>query len=590
MAKYKNPLTGEWENLSVAVAMAGGGGVGVSVKSYGAKGNGITNDTVAFKNALAENRVVFVPGGKYILSDTIRIGENSKLELSQDTVLEFTQTDKDCIEMPRLSNLAGNHATINVPYTFNAKVICASTEVDTGAGNEFPVEPFEKWSPQWSMSRYVTDINICKAEHRGFHYSVDGDCYGTALYIYAKSNFLWGIDMSGIRIAGGFTYGIHILNELQADGSYQWNHDMRLEAVIDACENGVVAENCNNAHLAVTIQPRRALKADGATYVPYAKHGIKLNNCLSCDLSQAVVWDWNSTQTLYGTNEEYKFLALYGDCAGTILNDFSYYQQADVRLRIYTNLASNLEKITILQEPFTRWFKPVDGEPYFFDGRVNKKLMLTTDKFYTEQMEFIENPDGYYTYEEDFTDVKAPYTHGKWFSPQTLEFYTSNTDIWIEPKEFKNGDVVRIRGINFESGAHPFICFWNKSDGIYKGVFNMASLIKNGYTGSLTSSAGTYEWDNVTYTLTIRFNSTGSASFCDTYKFSINGTYASGYNADKVVLTLNEEIEYNAIWHGEPKRMDESIYAQNVFLKAPNGTGYKLTVGNDGTVRAEAVN
>jgi hypothetical protein len=35
--------------------------------------------------------------------------------------------------------------------------------------------------------------------------------------------------------------------------------------------------------------------------------------------------------------------------------------------------------------------------------------------------------------------------------------------------------------------------------------------------------------------------------------------------------------------------MDESIFAQNVYLKSPNGTGYKLTVGNDGTVKAEAI-
>lgn len=583
--KYKDPLTREWINTG------GYGGTsyvnGVSVKKYGAKGDGVTDDTVAFQTALAENRVVLVPGGTYVLSATLTIGSNSELELSQDTVLNFTQTDSNGIEMKRLANLCGNHATINVPYAFAANVIHISTENDNGDATD-AVPPFTRWSPQWKMSRYITDVNICKADYRGFHYSVDGDCYGNALYINCNESddfkYMWGVTMSGIRIAGGFVNGIYIHNEGTA-----WNHDMRIEAVIDACETGVLAENCNNMHLDVTFQPRRALNTDGVTYVPYAKWGIKLVDCLSADLSQAAIWDWNSTNTLYGTNEEYKFLALYGECAGTILNDFSYYQQADVRLRIYTDTESNLEKITILQEPFTRWFKPIDNEPYFYDGNANKKLMLATDKFYAEQMEFIHTADGYYTYEEDFNNVKEPYQDGTRFNPATGAMEASSNAIFMEAREFSVGDVIRIRGINYANGLYPFMCFFNKSDGSYKGVFNFGTLISGGTSGSLTSSAGTYEWDASTYTLTVRFDNTNSAAMCEAYTFSIGGTYASGYDADSVILTVNEEIDYTAVWHGKPRRIEESIYAQNVYLSSPNGTGYKITVADDGTLSAEVI-
>jgi hypothetical protein len=67
-----------------------------------------------------------------------------------------------------------------------------------------------------------------------------------------------------------------------------------------------------------------------------------------------------------------------GNCSGTILNDFLYYEHstADIRDLIYTDTASNLEKITILQEPFTRWFKPIEGEPYFYNGLDNKKILI----------------------------------------------------------------------------------------------------------------------------------------------------------------------------------------------------------------------
>jgi hypothetical protein len=49
--------------------------------------------------------------------------------------------------------------------------------------------------------------------------------------------------------------------------------------------------------------------------------------------------------------------------------------QYDIRDLIYTDTPSNLEKITILQEPFTRWFKPVDNKPCFFNGDTTEELV-----------------------------------------------------------------------------------------------------------------------------------------------------------------------------------------------------------------------
>ncbi|MBQ7939453.1 MAG: hypothetical protein IJ281_03655, partial [Clostridia bacterium] len=61
---------------------------------YGAAGDGATDDTEAFRQALAENRIVHVPGGRYVLSDTLVVRANCCLELSQDTVLEFVNEEK----------------------------------------------------------------------------------------------------------------------------------------------------------------------------------------------------------------------------------------------------------------------------------------------------------------------------------------------------------------------------------------------------------------------------------------------------------------------------------------------------------------
>lgn len=369
----------------------------VDPQIYGAKGDGSTDDTTAFTNALANNRKVYVPGGTYKLTSGIVIRDNCELELAQDAVLNFTQTSGNCITLNMSSSLKGNHATINVPYAFSGNVIYADTATTTDVNT---VPPFAKWSPQWKSGRYITDINICKADSRGFHYSVNGDTNGTAVYLSADGNktltYMWGVNYSGLRIAGGFKYGIRAVNF--NDG---WNHEMRIEAFIDACEIGVSLEKCNNAYISAAIQPRRAYTT-AEVYLPYAKHGIELINSRNIDLSGSRVWDWNATNTLWTNGGEYQHIALKGNCSGLILNDFLYYEQStiDIRDLIYTDTASNLEKITILQEPFTRWFKPIEGEPYFYNGLDNKKILIEGDLDPYFQTDAIKN----------YTDVLATAT------------------------------------------------------------------------------------------------------------------------------------------------------------------------------------
>ena len=381
-------ISHEWDGTVLTVTSASGTssvdlkgepgcGIGISVMEYGAKGDGETDDTEAFQTALTGNRVLYVPGGTYVLSGGIVIGDNCRLELAQDAVLEFTNTEGNCITLGMLSTLAGNHATVKVPYAFSGNVLYAysndHTEADIRA-----VPPFSKWDPQWKTGRYVTDLNICKADSRGFHYSEDGTCSGTAVYISADytaglSTFMWGVHYSGLRIAGAFSYGIRAVNI--DDG---WLHEMRMDAFIDACEIGVSLEDCKNTYISAVIQPRQAYSTDGV-YTAYAKHGIQLIRSKNTDLSGSRIWDWNSTNTLYTEGGEYQHISMIGNCSGTILNDYMYHDYGDTRSRIYTDTATNLETLTILQEPITRWFKPINGDPYFSDGSTETKLVTRTE-------------------------------------------------------------------------------------------------------------------------------------------------------------------------------------------------------------------
>ena len=141
------------------------------VMDYGAKGDSKTDDTKAFQDALAENRVVYVPSGTYVLSDTLVIRENCCLELSQDTVLKFTQTSGNCIEMRGSAVLRGNHAVISAAFGLTGNVISMDTSLDGVPHNSIP--PYEKACPQWKRQRFVYDVNIIKPNSEGFNRPLD---------------------------------------------------------------------------------------------------------------------------------------------------------------------------------------------------------------------------------------------------------------------------------------------------------------------------------------------------------------------------------------------------------------------------------
>lgn len=560
-------------------------GKAVTPERYGAKGDGSTDDTVAFQTALAENRVVFVPGGTYKLSDTLLIRENCCLELSQDTVLNFTQTAKNCIEMKRLANLEGNHATIFVPYTFNANVIHASTDVDSDGGNNANVPPFTKWDPQWKMSRYVTDINICKTDSRGFHYSVDGDCYGTAVYIKCDKNdpvtFMWGVNMSGLRIAGGFTYGIRIRNEGTA-----WNHDMRIEAVIDACETGVSVENCHMVHLAAAIQPRRAYSMS-EVYSNYAKNGIKLVDSHNVDLSQSFVWDWQHART---DSPEYTHIAMYGNCYGVVLNEPRYYESSvDVRESIYTDAPSNLEKMIILQEPITRWFKPQDNEPYFFNGNAEKRLALKeeideyfqTDRVpgYTDALATATDTDGsvyngigYHKFAGSMGSDGFTYADG------SVGYYGHTGFI-----PCKAGDTLYFKNFDFQlvTSLKDGWCRAHLYDANFNHIAqNSIYAIINGSTtayftgGSVTDDGGT---------LVVNAEQTNAAYARFSFRDEMFGI--------DPVISVNEPIEYAQ--HGflaDSIKVKAENVIGNTVLTSPSGKKFVLSVSDNGQITATPIN
>lgn len=448
----------------------------ISVKDCGAKGDGTTDDSDAFIAALSQNRMVYVPEGTYKLSKTLTIEENCQLELAQSAVLNFIQTTIPCIIMQKSSFLNGNHATIFVPYTFASNVIQCKTSddvVDTDF-NPAATPPWGKWDPQWKYTRYITNINICKPDYRGFHYLVNkNECAGTALHLSCyedRVKFMWGVNISGVRVAGAFSYGLYIYNEGSA-----WNHDARIELFTQACETGAYIENCNNLHLAATIQASTGMQANG-TYFPYAKNGIKLVNSHNVDLSSCCVWDWYQYSaevppTLYSkdpsTYYQYTHICLIGDCHGLILGDFLEWEMTEnLKSLIYTDTPSNFEKMSIVQEPIDKWFKNLNSDPIFFDGFNNRQLITQDDLNLYFKSEVIKN---FKDVLQESIDVNGQlysdtgYKMGKRINGQGVEedlsgFYygvTGYIPLNIAERNLQNGDFLTINMFHFHLKNSP---------------------------------------------------------------------------------------------------------------------------------------
>jgi len=65
------------------------------IKDYGAKGDGVTDDTIAFKSAIATGLPVYVPPGTFLVSDTLQLQNSIKF----DGQIKMTNYKKTCLEV-----------------------------------------------------------------------------------------------------------------------------------------------------------------------------------------------------------------------------------------------------------------------------------------------------------------------------------------------------------------------------------------------------------------------------------------------------------------------------------------------------------
>lgn len=327
-----------------------------TVKDYGAKGDGSTDDTTAFQNALAVGGVIEVPAGTYVLSDNIEVKPGSELRMSCGTVLKTSGQ----VILDSWAKISGG--IIRVPYNFTSSAVLIDHNSSSPNFSGFATTPVLR------HGRTISDLTILKsASASSDHTLPETTSYIAGNGVEIKSSYpLWNVEID-VNVAGGFDKGIYV----HADSS--WHHDMLLSGVIEACRIGVYLDNVNNAFIDAIIQPKAA-----ANGTKYAENAIYLKNSKNCAMLKSRLWDWGELETLWTSYNQYQQIAMIGECAGMILNDLGYNSSSmDVRYRIYTDTAKNLETLIVLQEPITKWFKSKDYKPYFNCGELfDKKLVL----------------------------------------------------------------------------------------------------------------------------------------------------------------------------------------------------------------------
>lgn len=117
----------------------------VTPQMYGAKGDGVTDDTEAFQKALAENDSVFVPTGNYLISDTLDISYKKSLvsDDGQKATILYNGSDS-VVSLGRLSVFRNINITVLKAFS----------------GTIFDTNNYDKKSGETGLGSRVEHVNV----------------------------------------------------------------------------------------------------------------------------------------------------------------------------------------------------------------------------------------------------------------------------------------------------------------------------------------------------------------------------------------------------------------------------------------------
>jgi parallel beta-helix repeat protein len=217
---------------------------GVSVKTYGALGDGITNDTFAIQKALSQNENVFIPEGTYMIDPTksLVLQSNQTLVLSPSAIL----------------------AAIPCDYSFTSVIKIAKVKNVTVTGGHIIGEgashsgAIGEWGHGIFIADGASDVTVKDI--------VTSDCWGDGVYIGCGQNIVKNVTLENVISYGNRRQGLSITNAedvLINNCIFSDSYNKRPGIDLEPCDNCTVKD--------ITINNTKCINNSGC--------GIQLMGC-----------------------------------------------------------------------------------------------------------------------------------------------------------------------------------------------------------------------------------------------------------------------------------------------------------------------
>jgi hypothetical protein len=234
---------------------------GVNIKDFGAVGDGITDDTKAFRNAIAKcgtNKAVYLPPGKYRITDTIQVkksGVSIRGDKKKPSVLYFTKGIEELY--PRY-----NLTIHQTPWSWSGGMLLFAGDISDSGVEDLTIQfPDSTWAGHNFHERGYNAVGFSQKAHNGWIKNVrlvGGDqgiwIERTAHHITADNITIDEGPIRGALIMNGHTaidvYGGHcIFQNFVINAKYQ--HDLSVESIMsnhNIFRNGKGRDICIDHH------------------------------------------------------------------------------------------------------------------------------------------------------------------------------------------------------------------------------------------------------------------------------------------------------------------------------------------------------
>lgn len=390
----------------------------VNLKSLGVKGDGVTDETAAIQKAIDEHATIYVPMGRYLVTDTIRLRPDTVIIGLHPSMTQFDLKD----DSPDFQGVGGPRALLEAPQ--GGHNIVTGIGLFTGGVNERAVGALWKAGADSLMEdvRFLgghgtnaadgTRINPYNNTHTGDpnpRYAWDSQYPslwitdgggGTFADIWTPSTFAEAGLLISNTSTPGFVYELscehHVRNEIRLDGVENWELDAlqteeergesgnALPLAIDRSRNITVA----NYHGYRVISSDRpfpyAVKVSNST-------GIRLRN-MHVDSNSKVSFDssvFDATHHADVRAREFAALDVPGMSGQTLTAMRSSQAQAE-------KLAGGFFSISggAVDAAGTLYFVDTHGQRiYKWDAANREAVVVSTDPLQPENLAFDQSDD-----------------------------------------------------------------------------------------------------------------------------------------------------------------------------------------------------